>query len=372
MGSYNVMCSLSRISIGAGDRILFIPAVKDHIIKRPGDDDFLHMPPTACLSTSGSWGLCPVTIPIRGTYDDYGDVSIDENQEHSQLVEDALGVSLESVVNYATDVHDHEEHNEILKKLFPEGLYGIFILEEVYDKAIRYMRKHNNFNKNGSLTDYALRDLGFKLKETLDRTVEARYHDVYIHPKVQKYAVLSDGDWVQFAKISKGSKSGYKHINAALYWPSQLTTLIEVVAGKHIGKFEWDETLAERMSLEKICFRMKERYEFKLKLAEEGATTKAAIRHVTAGTRFDVREIWHGHNTGVITSIYTPVMVRMEHDYLTRIAEYMALRSYMYSAGALFLPTMTGPQCGEHEVSCDLALTIAEITRRKITASFYD
>lgn len=66
MGCYNVACSISNISIGAGDDIVFIPLTQSKHGAKLGDRNTSLISPHCIYS--------PVTLPIFGKYDDYGGI----------------------------------------------------------------------------------------------------------------------------------------------------------------------------------------------------------------------------------------------------------------------------------------------------------
>lgn len=81
MGCFNVACSVSNISIGAGTKVAFIPLIPTYMDSTNGavvlSPNSMLTYPTAIFE--------PATMPIFGEYDDYGGV---ENVERNQVVED--------------------------------------------------------------------------------------------------------------------------------------------------------------------------------------------------------------------------------------------------------------------------------------------
>lgn len=91
MGSFNVACSVSNISIGAGDPVAYIPLEVARYPYHIGDgNDMLIY--THCF-------YAPVTLPIFGEYDDYGGVENIEINRNTEIVEEHFGIHIGKVID---------------------------------------------------------------------------------------------------------------------------------------------------------------------------------------------------------------------------------------------------------------------------------
>jgi len=105
MGSYNQPCFVSKVTIGVGDRVYFIPLKHDD----------KYCPRNNTLSNTGEM-FRPVMLPILGEYDDYGRVIPDKSDMVTFL-----------------ERHYHKSIDYILdpdNKLYDAG---VFVHESVYD-----------------------------------------------------------------------------------------------------------------------------------------------------------------------------------------------------------------------------------------------
>ncbi|KKN06306.1 hypothetical protein LCGC14_1078610 [marine sediment metagenome] len=91
MGSFNVACSISNVSIGAGDPVAYIPLEKARYRYHIGDgNDMLIY--THCF-------YAPVTLPIFGEYDDYGRVENIEKNRNTEIIEEFFGIPIDKVIS---------------------------------------------------------------------------------------------------------------------------------------------------------------------------------------------------------------------------------------------------------------------------------
>lgn len=96
MGSFNVSCGISRLSINYGDRCALLPLIRSPYNKNG-----------VIESTSMFVGyetiFQPFCFPIFGTYDDYGSLEKIEKDSNTKAIEEYLGMSIENYVSLITD-----------------------------------------------------------------------------------------------------------------------------------------------------------------------------------------------------------------------------------------------------------------------------
>jgi len=97
MGCYNVACSVSNLSIGAGTKLAFIPLWPNqrslqgpHILYPNTDLIYSH-----CI-------YYPVSLPIFGEYDDYGGVENIETDKNTDRIEKIFKMSIQKFVGFVT------------------------------------------------------------------------------------------------------------------------------------------------------------------------------------------------------------------------------------------------------------------------------
>jgi hypothetical protein len=90
MGSYNVSCSISRISINAGTKIAYIPLERNKYPYEIGDgnDNLIYK---HCFYN-------PATLPIFGQYDDYGGVENIQRDQNVSAIENYFDKKIEDII----------------------------------------------------------------------------------------------------------------------------------------------------------------------------------------------------------------------------------------------------------------------------------
>jgi len=107
MGSFNVACTASNLSINCGDKVAFIPivATKNYLNKKSN----ITLPNTHMHIYSDDL-YAPAMLPIFGTYNDYGGVENIEKDKNTIALEKKFGISIEQIVEALTDGRNIMEH----------------------------------------------------------------------------------------------------------------------------------------------------------------------------------------------------------------------------------------------------------------------
>lgn len=149
MGSFNVVCSISGLSIHCGDEVIYFPLEKtkypSHII---GDSNNSLIYPWCIYS--------PITLPIYGDYGDYGTIDIDRKDpsclEHVNFLENKTGYKIENIIEVCHYDNDYMKKPVCARE---DGLdlktvgSGMFILREIYDMMTNFC-----YNDNGAIRNY--------------------------------------------------------------------------------------------------------------------------------------------------------------------------------------------------------------------------
>lgn len=120
MGSFDISCAISKLSVGYGDKVGLLPIVKDpyaydsHLsytgTKEPGTSVILH---------TGYKAFCP---PIYGTYDDYGYLTNIKPSPVTKYLENITGKTIEEVAKCISNRRGvYDDYSEIFKTFAPEG-----------------------------------------------------------------------------------------------------------------------------------------------------------------------------------------------------------------------------------------------------------
>jgi hypothetical protein len=96
MGSFNVACSVSNISIDVGDPIIFIPLLPHNVY----DKDKIHRVGTQNLLIYSNCYFNPFCLPIKGIYGDYGYVEDVVKDANTDAIENFFGISIEEFLDF--------------------------------------------------------------------------------------------------------------------------------------------------------------------------------------------------------------------------------------------------------------------------------
>lgn len=139
MGSFNVSCSVSNLSITPGTKCVFIPLIRNDS----------HFPDPERMGSMVGPGHCagpayffyPFSFPIFGKYDDYGRIGDIERTKTVEMLEKFFDVSIDQFVEILTSGRDSEDTYS--------GMYEVLGI-----------RKEAN-NKHYNFSSQYLLDLGF-------------------------------------------------------------------------------------------------------------------------------------------------------------------------------------------------------------------
>ena len=106
MGSFNVSCSVSHITIHEGERTFLFPLLpninKYEIQEGHPDDGTLIINPASQYIHPDEYYI-PFCFPIEGKYDDYGSLEDIVENENTKAIENFLGISINDFVALVTD-----------------------------------------------------------------------------------------------------------------------------------------------------------------------------------------------------------------------------------------------------------------------------
>jgi len=133
MGSWSVYCGISQIGITSGDKCVLLPLKGNRL-------------------QEGYLPNLPATLPIFGTYDDYGGLEGIEENANTKFIEEYFGISILDFTKLFTDwmIFKRREAEEITKrcKHFDEveKMKFMFIDRKVYDFMSQYTEEEEKGN----------------------------------------------------------------------------------------------------------------------------------------------------------------------------------------------------------------------------------
>jgi hypothetical protein len=102
MGCFNVACSVSNISIGCGDRVVYIPLLPANwsLRSHPEYKDH-HVGRNSMLIYSNCY-YEPFCLPIKGEYNDYGTLEYIDGDANTKALEKFFGADIEDILKAVT------------------------------------------------------------------------------------------------------------------------------------------------------------------------------------------------------------------------------------------------------------------------------
>lgn len=154
MGSFNVACTVSGVSINCGDPIVYIPLELyrfHHKLK--AKDNILIYP----------WCFyVPATLPIIGIYGDYGLVDRIERNKNIEVIENHFGMKVEDII---------EKHPDPIDA-------GMYVHGDVY----KFMITCNKDDLGGKDTDIS--KLGLTYDKFVDQITKSREREEMFNKKI--------------------------------------------------------------------------------------------------------------------------------------------------------------------------------------------
>lgn len=201
MGSWSVYCGLSKITIKSGDECVLLPLKKNDAYRS-------YLP------------YLPATLPIYGTYNDYGGLEDIVENDNTKLIEEYFGCTIDKFVGYFTEEKNYQRGDvqpEDFNDRFDEmkDWNFMFIHKEVYDFLSSKIYDNDTHIEMGNPAILNL--LGF---EYVGKTNEDRYCHEW---KYEDKTFYSDGTWLN---VDSKGKQG-------IYRISNLTTYVNIPEDKH-------------------------------------------------------------------------------------------------------------------------------------------
>jgi hypothetical protein len=214
MGSFNVSCGVSRISIHHTAPIVLVP-----LITNPTYEERLLEGPNI-ISNDGPCAIkTPFTLPIQGFYNDYGGIERIKKDVNTEAIENYFGVSIESFVEEITSPRKRNPKSKL-----PKDITGMFVHGQVYKelgKDVIGDGREESAHEQSDLSDYVLGLLGFVEGGESKRE---RYNRPFTHPEIPGIILWSDGGWVDVRIIQKNGKESESH---SAFHPSGLIELLK-------------------------------------------------------------------------------------------------------------------------------------------------
>lgn len=177
MGSFNVACSISSLSISAGTEVVFFPLLPIRYgNSRLENAKYLIYP--NCYYQ-------PFSLPIKGRYNDYGSVESIEEDENTKAIETFFGIGIEAFIEHIGDGCPKSIKDEDKREIYQQ-LSGMFVHREIYEELIAFDLKDKNL-ANGYLTEEIAAFYGFEKVPEEQQMLLDNYHSVLMRKEGLPY-----------------------------------------------------------------------------------------------------------------------------------------------------------------------------------------
>jgi hypothetical protein len=282
---------------------------------------------------------------------------------------------------------DRQSASKKLHENFPEGLWGVWVHGDIWDKMIAYYDDNYPMECNLWPTPYVLEKLGF---ENVGKVSVKRYKDLWIHPDFPNKPIGCDG---HFTHVLTKDGEEWKEGNRGLYkvkgladWVStkgkqldcsslsETYRYLQVEAYVYEAKNSYDDAMYEdtEKSIERFEKIFAEKYPDGDVPAEDLEFLDNKRKYLAGSHKrkhHNWRWIFGGHNVRHVCEMYGEALESFDPDVVEATSKLMAIKSIFYSCGRLFLPTEIGPQCGEPMMTLGLGKALMEVSQAELDRS---
>jgi len=337
MGSFNINCSLTGVSIGSGDPAVLILMRRSYISSNEKNEWKITLTPDLFLGSPTNF-LVPITLPIKGIYNGYGILTNIQDKKIHKPVENTWGCTINEMIKFLCG--NKIKHENKLDKEFSHGLWGVWIHGNVWEKVLTLDSKINRVDENLWITPMVLELFGF---EKTGRTKDKRYKDLWTHKLDLKIKIANDSHY------SKVQGKPYLSFHTV----GNLKKLIKR------SKISVPDTLYQ------FPYRVWQNKEY-LRNIIKTPQDDAFIERFRIGnddTRFAFSSAY-GYEP--LTESYIKLLRENNLQVIELLAEYYAIRQMFSALGRPILPSGIGPQYGEDKVTAEIGRIITKVSRKNL------
>jgi len=352
MGSYNVSCAVSKLSISGGTPLVLIPLA-------PVDKDGIFFEGPSVVSNEGPCAFFnPFTLPIRGVYSDYGTLEKIQGNAHTKAIEKYYGCKIQVWADAVCRPFDGDAPDSVTDKL-PENLAGMWVHEAIYDKLATGLKSEfgggSTAWEEGDVSAYLLERVG-AIKGEKDKKRE-RYNIPYTFSEVPGLVLWSDGTWVSVEYKGKPRTS-------SCYNPSELATLIKSLKAPVPPKLLELEHLPYWESIyDRELAKIEENNKAMAALKTKDPETIAAIKSVRRMSFSRVLNLAEDPNP-TCDELYGTLF--NNPSFKKDFVDFLGFKHSLWGVNTLFMPSFTGQQCGNHHASKQLAELTLELVNKQL------
>lgn len=394
MGSFNVACGLSHVSISPGDRAWILLLAPHRYQSKQADNSVTIGPEAYLVSNDGAQGLYEVQgIPILATYDDYGSWNLVEEPGKNECLA-PLNAWLAKTQPAQPTVKDLVENLSSMgetREGYPaspvEGWSAMYIREDAWNKARAWSDTPEQYFDWLWPVPACLAALGFVPHA---RPVgDKRYNQAWTHPDLPANVVFaSDGHFGHLCTVELSpDEQVWKLVQA--HDSTLLTHLSTVFKTKSLSGQDlsagmdamraahphtWWELADHAQKVVRYSARLREAraaVEAAPALTEENALSAEQMELNLLRMESTVLMMECASDRRLNFSVDRELNAMfMEHlgdpvgspALLTLMAEWRTILIFMSAVSLTIMPTAIGPQCGEPRATHALGKLIMEIS----------
>ena len=367
MGSFNVACSISNLSISSGTKVAFLPLIPQKYLKYPPG---MKLPGSHLI-----YPYCymnPLCLPLFGEYDEYGSIKNIEHNENTAAIEKFLGISIEQFIECCTSERTVSDHYcGIFRVLVPKNIQKAHINYRHHfgDSYLRELGFKRLNIPGGAYYDFGHKDFPYLLRLIGDYNWEKTY-DLTPRLKGIGFEIINSNGEVIVKKTSYNPKRDILDVYYELtgYWihiPKDKQELCKLLANTG-GMF------IHRKVYDRFKEGLKNPWRSGKSIKEELETTRQLFREYNTLEDEDYRKFFHHPLQMAVKGIgkyfrdweyfdviYTEAIEKGALD--QEIEDYLKFYEFMYSTNRFFFPAMNGEQYGNRTAEKILLETSLEI-----------
>jgi len=307
MGSFNVACTVSSISINSGDPVAFIPLEIARFPYKIGDGN--HM-----LIYSHCFYI-PVTMPIFGKYNDYGGVEHIIRDENIEIVETYFDKKIKRIRNV-------DDFGKSVSS-------GMFVHKEIFECMARDMQV-SEFGKYESQRAKKISNF-FKYLEDIKKAKKTR--DDYI--KLREESKYLGRPFTRFGTMTKTTFTG--------------TALAGLIKTKYTGLRGNQREIRTQPPF------LHQNAKPNLKWLKRLDSIKKYFTNLENNLS-SVYNIFRFRDYKTFNKIYQPVLydydpTKQDKGFFTALIDFAVFEDSLYATNNFYFPAMNGYQCGHKYAS---------------------
>jgi hypothetical protein len=211
MGSFNVTCSISKLSINKGEKVIFFPLIPPSYLHK-GFKEKINVKYFSYQQIFYSDDFfSPLCLPIEGTYADYGLVKNIIKNNNTAAIEKFIGLDIQQFTDYVSRFEKIDSVDKQIENLSC-NITPMYVHKKVYDSMINSKIFDAYFENFDEIFNNASVDLVTPDKYFI-RLFENNFKDWYFFTDIYKQSIIEKKlkqdilDYIKFRCIMYSSNN---------------------------------------------------------------------------------------------------------------------------------------------------------------------